>query len=174
MAQIYANNHITAVLVGSSLIIAILSGILTARWITQPILRLNVSTQALTKGKWDHTISVERIDEIGALAWSFNNMGAQLKQTLVSLKSEIAVRRQAEAALKHKLAFEKIVRNVKYLASPPPNSLGRMSCTTVNLLSAGPRSRRSSRPLWPRGSGAGKWSISPPRVARSFWTAASS
>ncbi len=100
MAQINANNRATALLVGAALVIAIVVGVITAQCVIRPILHLNASTQALARGEWDQTTSVEWIGEIGELAQSFDQMVGQLKQTLESLTNEIAERKGAEQELR--------------------------------------------------------------------------
>ena len=100
MAQINANSRATVFLIAAALIIAVVVGIITAQWITKPILHLNASAQALARGEWDRTVTADRIGEIGELTQSFNHMGRQLNQTLESLTSEISERRQAEEALR--------------------------------------------------------------------------
>ncbi|MBN1487022.1 MAG: response regulator [Anaerolineae bacterium] len=99
MAQIRINNRITAFLIIISLVVAIIIGIITTRWVTMPILHLDASTQALSKGDWEQEIGVVWIREIDELAQSFRDMVRQLRQTLESLTAEISERKQAEAAL---------------------------------------------------------------------------
>ncbi|MCB9418285.1 MAG: response regulator [Ardenticatenaceae bacterium] len=100
MAQIDAGNRMTIFLVGLSLLFAIVVGVIIARRINRPISHLNASTQALAQGNWDHPINKTRISEIGELAASFNNMVAQLKQTLENLMAEINERKRVESALR--------------------------------------------------------------------------
>jgi signal transduction histidine kinase len=63
-----------------------LVGLLTARWIIQPILRLNSATQRFSQGNWDEKLPTERTDELGELARSFNSMGEQVKQSFQALE----------------------------------------------------------------------------------------
>ena len=75
---------------------AILMGISTYRLVTRPILRLVASTQSLTEGEWDQVVPTGWIKELGELAWSFNDMAGQVKQTLANLRSEISRRKKVE------------------------------------------------------------------------------
>ncbi len=100
IAHIKAGNRTTVYLIGVALIVAIVVGVVTAQWVTAPILRLNASTQALAEGQWDQTISGGWIGEISALARSFNDMVGRLKQSMESLTTEIAERKQIERALR--------------------------------------------------------------------------
>lgn len=58
-----------------------------ARWIVRPILRLIQGTRRIASGDLSHRIDTRRRDEIGALASSFNEMAASLKQTRDSLQA---------------------------------------------------------------------------------------
>lgn len=106
MAQIDANNRTTAFLVITALIITVALGIFTAKRITQPVLRLKASSQAMAQGDWQHAdlannhSSMDWIEEISDLTSSFRHMGEQLKHSLESLTSEIHERQQTELALR--------------------------------------------------------------------------
>jgi two-component system sensor histidine kinase ChiS len=86
MAQIHANTRITILLTLIALVIAILMGFLTTRWIIQPILRINTAAKTLANGQWGYTLPTERADELGQLAHSFNQMAEQLKMSFETLK----------------------------------------------------------------------------------------
>jgi two-component system sensor histidine kinase ChiS len=90
MAQINANTRTTIILCIVALIIAIIFCILTARWIVTPIMRLNAAAKALTEGKWQQNVELERADEVGELAKSFNSMAQQLQASFNILKSKNA------------------------------------------------------------------------------------
>lgn len=87
MQQIHANTRTTFLLCLAALIIATGIGILIVRWVTQPILQLNTSAQAMAKGEWDKPIPNKRFDEIGQLATSFQNMVVQLQQYFTNLQA---------------------------------------------------------------------------------------
>ncbi|HEY9603395.1 MAG TPA: ATP-binding protein [Allocoleopsis sp.] len=86
MEQIHANTHTTIVLCIVTLIVATGIGILTARWITQPILGLNTAAKDIAQGKWDTTLAIQRADEVGQLAESFKSMVAQVQQSFAALQ----------------------------------------------------------------------------------------
>ncbi|MGL5061320.1 MAG: ATP-binding protein [Microcoleus sp.] len=88
MGRINANTRITILLCLAALIIASAIGIFTARWIAQPILHLNKSAQALARGEWEKEIELERSDEVGELAKSFNIMAEQLQNSLATLATQ--------------------------------------------------------------------------------------
>ncbi len=86
MQQIDANTRTTMMLSLVALVLTALIGLLTARWIIRPILRLNTATQKFSQGNWDEKLPTERTDELGELARSFNSMGEQVKQSFHALE----------------------------------------------------------------------------------------
>jgi PAS domain S-box-containing protein len=82
MEQIEANTRSTIFLCLLALVIAIVVGLVTSRWLVAPILRLSVAAQALADGHWDTTVPIEREDELGVLAGAFNRMAGQLQESL--------------------------------------------------------------------------------------------
>lgn len=87
MAQIHANTRTTILLCIAALVGSIGVGILIARWITQPILRLNTAAKEIAQGEWDKTVDVNGSAEVGELGQSFNQMAAQLQQYFTELQS---------------------------------------------------------------------------------------
>ncbi|MGB7439591.1 MAG: adenylate/guanylate cyclase domain-containing protein [Coleofasciculaceae cyanobacterium] len=87
MEQIHANKRMTIVLCLVALLIATVIGILTSRWVIEPILGLNTSAKALAKGEWEQKVELERSDELGELAKSFNDMAKQLKDSFGTLET---------------------------------------------------------------------------------------
>ena len=87
MERIHANNRMTIVLCLIALVIATVIGILTSRWVIEPILGLNTSAKALAKGEWEQKLELERSDELGELAKSFNDMAKQLKDSFITLET---------------------------------------------------------------------------------------
>jgi PAS domain S-box-containing protein len=96
MAQIDANNRSTIYLCCLALIVAVLIGILTARWVTKPILELNTAAKELASGEWTRPVKVQRADEVGELARSFNNMAVQLHESFEILETKNEALRLAE------------------------------------------------------------------------------
>ncbi len=87
MEQINTNTGTTILLSFVALIFAIFMGIITARWVTSPILRLNAAAKNIAKGDWELTIQIDRVDEVGQLANSFNNMAKQLQESFIEMKT---------------------------------------------------------------------------------------
>jgi PAS domain S-box-containing protein len=87
MGQINANTRTTILLCLGALLVSTIAGVLTARWVTLPLLRLNVAVKDIATGEFDRTVGVSRLEEVGALAESFNEMAAQLKTSFEALAS---------------------------------------------------------------------------------------
>ncbi|MDB9495327.1 adenylate/guanylate cyclase domain-containing protein [Spirulina major CS-329] len=86
MAQIQQSNQTTVILCLVALAIATGVGILTARWVTSPILRLSQSARQLAEGEWTQPTPIERNDELGELAIAFNMMAKQLQSSFSVLE----------------------------------------------------------------------------------------
>lgn len=86
MAQIYANTRTTLLLCGAATLIALLSGIGTARWVIRPIRHINRAARDIAKGHWNRSIECDRSDEVGELAESFNLMAIQMQQSFNALQ----------------------------------------------------------------------------------------
>jgi PAS domain S-box-containing protein len=100
-----------------ALLIAIAAGILTARWVTSPIKRLNEAAREIARGEMDRTVAITRPAEIGELANTFNNMAAKLKKTFDQLQDEIAERKQAEDAIREsEERFRRLLQEVPTIA----------------------------------------------------------
>ncbi|MBD2101258.1 ATP-binding protein [Leptolyngbya sp. FACHB-261] len=79
MERIDENTRYTVLLCFGALLVALVSGLLTSRWIVKPILRLSAAATALSRGHWNQTVQIERQDELGVLARAFNQMTEQLQ-----------------------------------------------------------------------------------------------
>jgi signal transduction histidine kinase/DNA-binding NarL/FixJ family response regulator len=81
MGQIPATTRSTIVFCWTALGLSTALGILTLRWIGQPIFQLGVASRAIANGELDRTVSVTGIEELKMLADSFNHMAAQLRSS---------------------------------------------------------------------------------------------
>ncbi|MEM1171128.1 MAG: response regulator [Cyanobacteria bacterium P01_H01_bin.35] len=88
MTKIDANTRTTILLSVTALTVAILIGIVTTHWITQPILQLNTAAKKIAEGKWENKLDIHRGDEVGELAQSFNHMAIQLKNSFGTLEAK--------------------------------------------------------------------------------------
>lgn len=85
MNQINANTQTTILLCLTTLILAILLGILTARRIIRPVERITTASQQIALGNLNQQVEVSSIVELGKLAKVFNGMTRQLKDSLDAL-----------------------------------------------------------------------------------------
>ncbi|HEY9727414.1 MAG TPA: SpoIIE family protein phosphatase [Chroococcales cyanobacterium] len=90
MASINANTRTTILLCLAALVFATLLGILTSKWIVRPIDALNTAAKKLSDGEWEQALPIDRADEIGELAKSFNSMAKQLRASFASLEAKNA------------------------------------------------------------------------------------
>lgn len=88
MEQIEENTRTTILLCLAALAGATLIGLVTSRWVIEPILQLNAAAKEVAKGKWEQQVEVRRSDELGELASSFNSMAAQLQGSFASLEAK--------------------------------------------------------------------------------------
>ncbi|NEP60665.1 MAG: PAS domain-containing protein [Symploca sp. SIO2G7] len=104
MAEINANTRTTIGLCLGALVIATAVGIITSRWITQPILRLSAVAGAIASGKLDQKVELGNVKELNILACSFNKMAKQLRGSFDELETRVQQRTasltQAEAELR--------------------------------------------------------------------------
>lgn len=99
MAQIHQNTRNTILLCIVTLLVATHFGIWTARWVTNPLLKLKKAAGEIENGNLDQSITLDRRDELGSLAQSFNHMAGQLNQSFNQLKTVNAALTESEQQL---------------------------------------------------------------------------
>jgi signal transduction histidine kinase len=107
MQRIQHNTQITIMLCCLALIIALLVGFLTTRWIAKPLLQLNAGAKALASGEWEFKSPdiLERQDEVGQLAQSFCIMAGQLKSAFENLEEKVRERTRDLAEKNEQLVY---------------------------------------------------------------------
>ncbi len=88
MERINAITRTTLYLFQAALILGLFGGILTSRWVIQPIQRLNEAAKSLSRGDWQQKVPVSREDELGELGSSFNSMAEQLRESFAKLEKK--------------------------------------------------------------------------------------
>ncbi|MCC5645127.1 response regulator [Nostoc sp. CHAB 5824] len=101
MGQINANTRITILLCIVAFLVAIIIGILTAQWVIKPILQLNTLAKKIAKGEWEQIPEIQRSDELGELAKSFETMAKQLQASFSTLSAKNAQMQVLNEALSH-------------------------------------------------------------------------
>ncbi|MCZ0900085.1 HAMP domain-containing protein, partial [Microcoleus sp. HI-ES] len=101
MDQINANTQTTILLCFGALALATVLGILTARWITSPILHLSAASRAIAGGDLEKNVQVKGVEELEVLGQSFNLMAQQLRESFEALaktNSELEIRVEERTA----------------------------------------------------------------------------
>lgn len=111
MAQINANTRTTFWLCLGTLTAATLVGVLTARWISRLIDRLNQASHAIAAGDLDQHVEIDGIQELHTLANSFNLMAGQLKTSFTNLTAQNHALQQTQAALQQSEARNQAILN---------------------------------------------------------------
>ena len=78
---------------------AIIVGVITARWVTKPILSLNDAAKNIARGEWGKSVIINRDDEVGELANSFNSMATQLQVSFTEMQALNAELSESESRL---------------------------------------------------------------------------
>jgi signal transduction histidine kinase len=130
MDKIHENSRLTLLLCIIALLCSILFAIVTSRWITKPILRLNQLAKEIAGGNLNQIVELERHDEVGELAKSFNSMAAQLRNSfgkLRSLNHALAVSQQQLAQYNQTLEQQVQQRTTELIHSEKMAALGQLT-----------------------------------------------
>jgi class 3 adenylate cyclase/HAMP domain-containing protein len=87
MEQINNRNQITILFSLAALVLAILIGMMTARYITAPLLRLSGASQSIANGDLDSRVLVKGTSEVKVLSESFNRMAEMLTESFKRLET---------------------------------------------------------------------------------------
>ncbi|MGF1480832.1 MAG: SpoIIE family protein phosphatase [Cyanophyceae cyanobacterium] len=93
MEQIYSTTRNTVWLTLAALAVAIALGILAARWITRPVLKITEASRKMAAGNLAQRVDeASRIVEMSQLARSFNSMAGQLEAFFNTLENKVKER----------------------------------------------------------------------------------
>ncbi|MBD2092581.1 response regulator [Microcoleus sp. FACHB-1515] len=86
MSEIYHNARVTAALCGATLLLMLGVSIALSRRIVKPISQLNAIAKQIAQGNLSPQITINRRDELGELARSFDDMLLQLKTAFAGMR----------------------------------------------------------------------------------------
>mgnify|MGYP005832488469 CR=1 FL=1 len=89
---LFAAQQVGFALTSVAIVIAVIASLYLTRSLSRPLTELAQVTQRAATGDLDLTIALNRRDEIGALAQSFNMMTAQLRDLIGSLEDRVEER----------------------------------------------------------------------------------
>lgn len=117
----FQNEQITNYLLLFILVLAFIIGslvmVLAGRYLVKPLRELNQATKKLATGDFDTVVQIDRHDEIGELATSFNEMGDELKQLEEMRQDFVAnVSHEIQTPLTSISGFAKALKNTDLIA----------------------------------------------------------
>lgn len=141
MAAIEHQNRVVILLSMGAVLLAIAAGLRTSRWVTDPVLRLNRSAKRLAAGRWDEPIVLDRGDEVGELADSFNQMAVQLRRSFGELE------RQNEELKRLDGLKDEFLANTSHELRTPLNGIIGIAESMLDG-ATGPMTELQERNLW--------------------------
>ncbi|HAZ48895.1 MAG TPA: histidine kinase [Cyanobacteria bacterium UBA11369] len=132
MDQINANTQTTILLCIVALFLSLQIGVLTARWVTNPILNLNSAAKQIAAGELNQSVEIQRRDEVGELAESFNRMAAQLQTSFGELQALNAALSESQKQLE--IYNQTLEEQVQQRTQELSQALERLQATQAELI----------------------------------------
>ena len=88
LSEIWQNQRLTFLLSSLALLMAIIIGLISAYYITQPIISLSRATLDLAGGSWQQSLKISPVTELKNLAQAFNQMASQLQNYVKKLQTQ--------------------------------------------------------------------------------------
>ncbi|MEO0456341.1 MAG: ATP-binding protein [Cyanobacteria bacterium P01_A01_bin.114] len=137
MGQIYTNARNTVLLCIGALILSLIIGGLTARWITRPVQRINRAAKEIANGNLSQQVKISQPSELEELGNSFNHMATQLKQSFQALEAlnlALTEREQQLEGYNVMLETEVQERTQKLLVTEKMAALGQLTAGVAHEL----------------------------------------
>jgi signal transduction histidine kinase/CheY-like chemotaxis protein len=99
LAGARTGNSRSAMLFALALLLALALAAALASRMTEPLRRLSLATRELARGDLDVRVPPSRLEELGTLAGSFNEMASRLKAAFDDLRAEVEARKAREREL---------------------------------------------------------------------------
>jgi two-component system, sensor histidine kinase and response regulator len=112
-----SGNSLSAMVFAAALVMSLMVAAYLATIVTAPICRISHATQELMKGDLTQRVPDSRLEELGALSRSFNNMAEQLQKTFGDLLNEVEMRKRRERELEESQARVRLSENRLQLAT---------------------------------------------------------
>jgi signal transduction histidine kinase/CheY-like chemotaxis protein len=87
-----------------ALVVAVGLGIFTVRRVTRDIRALRLAAESVSKGEWETRLPLERKDELGVLAHSFDTMRAEVRSSLQTIQDQNVKLEQLNLELEDKVS----------------------------------------------------------------------
>ncbi|MBI1295576.1 PAS domain-containing protein [bacterium] len=100
MSRIDQNQRTTLLLSIAAVLISIVVATIIAQKVSQPLQQMYVATRQVGAGRWTQLVHHSRVIEFNEVIVAYNQMVAQIQQTMEQLSSEVARRRHTEAVLR--------------------------------------------------------------------------
>ncbi len=126
--EVLAREHwfwqLAIIVAAAAALVVILLTWLLARNLTRPVVKLTEAATTLAEGDWQQQVSIQRGDELGVLADTFNQMARQLRVSFSVLEArhEEALRAREEAIQANK-AKSVFVANMTHELRTPLNAI---------------------------------------------------
>jgi len=106
----------SAMVFALALVLSLVLAAALASTVTAPLRRISRATQAMARGDLTTRVPGSKLEELGALAQSFNDMAGRLKTSFDSLVSEVETRKSRERELEESEARLRVSDNRLQLA----------------------------------------------------------
>ncbi|ACV63836.1 histidine kinase [Desulfofarcimen acetoxidans DSM 771] len=90
-------------ILGGVLLLAVILSLFLSRSLSRPLLQMNQTAQAITRGDYSRSVPVRSKDEIGLLAASLNSLSQEIQEKITAIERLDQTRRDFVANVSHEL-----------------------------------------------------------------------